>query len=215
MNPVTPTQDAWTAGLPRRDACRAPASERRSPWLHRGGPTTARCLAGVVAVMLAVAGCDTPTPDRTSGSSTPATSAGAPSATTGSLRDGLQRSVDSRGRRTDPGPLTSRFAALGTPEAVTWVGGTVGDGRAVGPTTIFIDAVVRLTPQAAADLRVRAGALAPREVDVVAPLRSALPAGPLAGSRALDLALSSTRYSASGALAADGRTLVLRALGQG
>lgn len=167
---------------------------------HRGRATgywrraTALPAAAVLAAV-ALAGCPGPSP-------APPTS------------PTIHKNAPAGGPRTDSAPLTTRYAVLGTPRAVTWLSGTVGDDRVPGPTTYWIDAVVVLAPSTAADLRSRGGDLTTRTVDVQPELAAAVPSGGLVGSDALDSALSSGGFRTTAGLASDGRTLVFTSVGQ-
>lgn len=55
--------------------------------------------------------------------------------------------------RTDRDPLAKRFPRLGAFTGVHWLGGTLGDDRAPGPSTYFIEAVVALPPGVGARLQ--------------------------------------------------------------
>ncbi|WP_410871255.1 hypothetical protein [Nocardia sp. A7] len=57
--------------------------------------------------------------------------------------------------RHDPQTLQKYFPIIGTPVAVSWVGRNNASGRAPGPTTYWVDAVVELHPDTAAALRTR------------------------------------------------------------
>lgn len=131
-----------------------------------------------------------------------------------SMSSASTKNVDSRGRRTDLQPLTDRFPALGMPQRAVWFSGTVGDQRAPGPTTYWIDAVVTLPADAAESLLVTAGPLEARTLDLTPELMSELPTGQLSGSAALDAALSNGTWKVTAAVASDRRTVVLSALGQ-
>lgn len=122
--------------------------------------------------------------------------------------------MDPRGRRTDPEPLTRRLPAIGAPAGVVWFGGTLSD-HVPGPTATWFDAVITLTPTRAADLRSRAGALQAVTPAVVPELAPDVPAGAYQGSPRLDDALAGSGYGVRAALSADGRILVLRAVGGG
>lgn len=119
-------------------------------------------------------------------------------------------------RRTDVEPLTKRFALIGQPTSATWYGGTFGTGRAPGPTSYWIDAVLVLQPSTIEDLlSTYAPTVAEREPDVVAKLADDMPAGDLLASQALDAAASSTGWSVSMWIAPDSQTVILQAVGQG
>lgn len=119
------------------------------------------------------------------------------------------------GLRSDLSPLTDRFDALGEPVAATWASGTLGDERAPGPSTYWVDAVVELEPAQAAAL-VAQYAPAPTEdrPRVVADLDASLPAGDLLGGDALDAAFTQDSFTADAYLDAAAGVLVLVAVGQ-
>lgn len=117
--------------------------------------------------------------------------------------------------RTDLEPLTKRFSALGAPVAATWLSGTVGDEGVPGPTTYWIDAVVRLDPAVAQTL---ADETAPQETTevpaVVDDLRDDLPDGPLLAGDALDARFAESGFVATAYLDVDDATVVLVSLGE-
>ncbi len=114
--------------------------------------------------------------------------------------------------RHDLGPLTSRFSALGTPVSATWLSGTLA-GEAPGPSTYWIDAVVHVQPDVAAELRAKATGPAPERPDVVEPLRALQPDGLLVGPQ-LDAAFAQGRFRATAHIAKDADVVVLTALGE-
>lgn len=116
--------------------------------------------------------------------------------------------------RSDEGPLTGRFAALGDPVAVSWRSGTTGDPAVPGPSTYWIDAAVRLTPATAAELAAGPG-LSPAELpaDLPADVRAAAGNGPWRAGESLDRALSSAGFGTRAFIAGD--VVVLRAVGSG
>lgn len=113
----------------------------------------------------------------------------------------------------DLAPLATRVPALATATAVTWTSGTMGDGRAPGPSTYWIDAVVTLD-QVQAD-HVRSGlTLAPvSRPTLAAPVDGAVPAGPLLGSDELNRRYAPDNWSATAYLTAEGSTLILQLMG--
>ncbi|MEO9151089.1 MAG: hypothetical protein ABI243_01710 [Lapillicoccus sp.] len=115
--------------------------------------------------------------------------------------------------RHDLAPLTSRFAALGTPTEATWLSGELG-GSAPGPTTYWIDAVVTLSSATAATLLATGPEPTTATPDVIAALASSLPAGPLSTGTALDALFAAGEFRATAYLTADGTTVVLVARGQ-
>ena len=161
--------------------------------------TRAAMAASAALLTLAVtAACSTdPTPptDRTRSTVSSATKTG-----TGDVR-------------TDLDPLTKRFDALGRPVSATWMSGTLG-GDAPGPSTYWIDAVVKVTPETAATLRATSPEPTTETPAVEDGVRSALPSGQLLRSTALDALFAQGSFRAKAYLAADSDTVVLVALGQ-
>lgn len=129
--------------------------------------------------------------------------------------------------RTDEAPLTRRFPALGDPVTVTWRSGTTGDGAAPGPSTYWIDAVVRLPPGTADELAAAAGvsptvaatgaatgdATAELPADLPADVRAAAGNGPWRTAATLDAAFSTSGFGTQVFLSGD--VVVLRAIGSG
>ncbi len=115
--------------------------------------------------------------------------------------------------RTDPEPITRRFAALGKPQAVSWQSGILGDERVPGPSSYWIDAVVTLEPQTARKLRT-SGALTPIDAPAVTKtLHGAVPSGPWLGGTDLDRVVSGGGFSARTVIARDADVIVLIAEG--
>ncbi len=117
--------------------------------------------------------------------------------------------------RSDTEPLLKRFALIGQPQSVKWMSGTMGDSRVPGPSTYWIDAIVRLPAEQAATLRRQYAlktAAASNAPDVVSGLRELLPAPPWETSDALNNALSQQGFFVKAYLSAD--DLVLTAMGQ-
>lgn len=116
--------------------------------------------------------------------------------------------------RTDLEPLTKRFSALGSPERVRWMSGTFGSGRAPGPSTYWIDAVITLPQSKIDELK---SAHVPQSAGatphVVDGLRAELPAGKFLTGDRLDRAFSHDTWAARAYLSADNGTLVLVATG--
>jgi len=115
--------------------------------------------------------------------------------------------------RTDLEPLTKRFSALGQPVSATWMSGTLG-GDAPGPSTYWIDAVVKVAPETAATLRATSPQPATETPGVEDGVRAGLPSGQLLTSKALDALFAQGSFRAKAYLAADSDTVVLVALGQ-
>lgn len=162
--------------------------------------TTARWAALTVAASLVLAGCGAGNEDEREAPVTGRTDEGSAKEGTGEVR-------------TDLGPLTDRFSALGTPESAQWLSGTLG-GDAPGPTTYWIDAVIRLDDDVAAGLREMAPELAEAEPAVVEELRDQLPDGTLLTGSALDAAFGESGFWSEAYLAQDEPVLVLVSLGE-
>lgn len=116
--------------------------------------------------------------------------------------------------REDIEPLLTRFPVLDGIEQARWMSGRFGDPDNPGPSTYWIDAVVTLPADLAAQLRadhtpVRTG----ETPDVVAGLRDHLPPGPFQSSAALDGAIRHGRWVASAYLDEQTGQLVLVATG--
>ncbi|WP_218920342.1 hypothetical protein [Lentzea guizhouensis] len=130
------------------------------------------------------------------------------------------RTTDAAGKsgtgelRTDLEPLTTRFAALGTPEQARWMSGTLGSDRAPGPSTYWIDAVITLPESKIDELRSAYGPeSAGKAPDVVDGLRAVLPSGSFLTSDRLDQAFTADKWFAKAYLVPDDRALVLVATG--
>lgn len=113
--------------------------------------------------------------------------------------------------RSDAGPLTTRFPALGTPAAVTWVTWKSASGGVPGPTTYWIDAVVTLTPQTTAAL-IAEHRPAPngKTPSVRNELDAAVPPGPFLTGAALDAAFSTSGWASAAHLDRERNQLVLK-----
>ncbi len=167
-----------------------------------------RFIAATIAgasLVLTLAGCGSSEP-TTRDSTSPGTSQGRGQSPT------TTKSVDPRGRRTDPQPLVDRFSALGTPQQVAWVSGTIGQSRVPGPTTYWIDAIITLSPEQAAGLIKQAGTLVPVTLTTNELLAPDRPVGVLSGSQQLNQALSTSTFGVQAGLGGDHRTLVLQAI---
>lgn len=84
-----------------------------------------RRFVALAAGVLLLAGCSSPVAEKSG---------------TGELRSDLE-------------PLTARFELLADAPSAVWASGTYGDGRAPGPSTYWIDAVVTLDDATEAQLR--------------------------------------------------------------
>lgn len=111
-------------------------------------------------------------------------------------------------------PLTTRFPALGTPIAASWISGDMGDPRAPGPSLYWIDAVVELSPATAAELKstYHPGPSGHRP-EVWGTLQDQLPPGDYLTGDALDAAFR-TKTQAKVFLAEDEPTVVITATGE-
>lgn len=114
--------------------------------------------------------------------------------------------------RHDLAPLVSRFSALNDPVSATWQSGTLS-GSAPGPTTYWIDAVIRLAPATATSLRPLATVGAAQPPQVVEALRADLPTDLRTGP-ALDAAFAQGGFRATAYLSTGSDVIVLVALGQ-
>ena len=115
--------------------------------------------------------------------------------------------------RNDLEPLTRRFPALGTPLGATWQSGVLGDSRVPGPSTYWIEAVVKVTPETAAALQRDTG-VAPTNPPVVPhDLAPALTDGPWFAGDALDRAFATSGFAGRAFLDVENTTLVLLVVG--
>ncbi|MDA2894442.1 hypothetical protein PDG61_26280 [Mycolicibacterium sp. BiH015] len=115
--------------------------------------------------------------------------------------------------RTDTEPLTSRFPAIGTPVSATWVTWNNADPRVPGPTTYWIDAVITLQPQTARALADLAPATHVSTPEVAEEVRAEVSGGPFVTGTALNGALSTPGWAATGYLDDARNLLVLNAVG--
>jgi hypothetical protein len=102
--------------------------------------------------------------------------------------------------RSDTAPLVDRFPAIGAPDTVSWVTWNSATGGAPGPTTYWIDAVITLQPQTTrvfAELKPLAQGKIP---EVAEELRPGVSDGPFLTGAALDDALSTSGWVATGYL---------------
>jgi hypothetical protein len=118
--------------------------------------------------------------------------------------------------RHDLGPLTSRFTELGAPESASWVtwNSSSRDDRVPGPSTYWLDAVVRLDPVTWLRLKTQYQPTdrghRPAVQDL---LRPGLPVGPYLTSDALDLAFTTPALASYAYLNAQSNDLVLMSTG--
>lgn len=127
--------------------------------------------------------------------------------------DGPATRDDTAPVREDLAPLTKRFPALGEPISARWKSGTMGDPRVPGPSTYWIDAIVRVTPVVADQLA--AGTSSAGAPEVVEVLRVELPAGPWVASEQLNRTLSASGFGSQVRLDPATGTVVLRSIGEG
>jgi hypothetical protein len=115
--------------------------------------------------------------------------------------------------RTDVEPLISRWPVLGDPVEVSWMGGTLGESRAPGPSTFWIDAVLALEPELT-DTWVATYPLVPAHdpPDLVEGVAGHQPSGPLLRADELDAAFSGDGWWTRVYLAPEDRRLVLVAV---
>jgi len=111
--------------------------------------------------------------------------------------------------RTDLAPLTRRFPALGDPMAAHWQSGTLGDARAPGPTSYWIDAIVQVRPDTATALRERAAAQPCPTPEVAEALAGRVPEGQWVGGEGLDRAFASGGFAGRAYVNSDTDTVVL------
>lgn len=157
-----------------------------------------RSGALVVAAVLGVAGCAAGEEDGASSSTAPSFA---------------ERKEGSGEVRRDLEPLTTRWAALGEPRSATWMSGTLG-GRAPGPSTYWIDAVVELEPRAADELRALDPVPTADRPAVTDEVATAIPGGRLRRGADLDAAFAQGSWGARAYLVEGSDTVVLVALGE-
>jgi hypothetical protein len=117
--------------------------------------------------------------------------------------------------RHDLEPLTKRFPALGTPDAASWVSGTMGASDVPGPSTYWIDAIVELNPATATQLSAKYKPIpTTARPEVWNTLTPMLPGGGYLTSDALDEAFASARIRAKVFLAEQASVMVLTAMGE-
>ncbi|WP_300080178.1 hypothetical protein [Propioniciclava sp.] len=113
--------------------------------------------------------------------------------------------------RTDLEPLTSRFPVLGQPVSAQWMSGTLGDSRLPGPSTYWIDAIVVVTPEVAAELAPLASETG--TPDLVAGVAELVPPGTLRTSEQIDARFSTDTWWVDAYLVEGSDTVVLAARG--
>lgn len=115
--------------------------------------------------------------------------------------------------RRDTEPLTTRFPAIGSPVAVTWVTWNSASGGVPGPTTYWIDAVVTLPSQTTSALVTDFRPAAEGKTPAVAEeLRSSVSPGPFLTGTALNTALSTSGWATTAYLDPARNQLVLNAI---
>ena len=124
--------------------------------------------------------------------------------------DAPVKNIDERGMRTDLEPLTKRFPALGQPVSARWESGTLGDDRAPGPSSYWIDGVVELDAKVADRMRREAEPASEARPDLTPDVAAEVPQGRLAAVPDLD----HDGWDAQGWLVEGADTLVLSARGQ-
>ncbi|GGK66821.1 hypothetical protein [Nocardia camponoti] len=111
--------------------------------------------------------------------------------------------------RHDLAPLIKRYPQLGTPDSATWMAWDNGDGRTVGLTTTWIQAVITLREETAAALR-SAHALAPTQPYEMKPeIREATPPGTYLSAPTLNAAFSTLGWPSAAFLSADTPALIV------
>lgn len=184
MTNITPFTDASAAGV---------SSQRRLGGLLL--PSTAHLrIAALLMLPIAVAGCapalDPPT--STASPSVPPAHSGS-----GEIRHELD-------------PLTDRFPQLAGATSATWMSGTLGDGRAPGPSTYWIDAILTFDEAGYATLRAHSDPQPTTERPELDPgLDPFAPTGPLFRSDALDADFSADERRTRVYLDDDSASLIL------
>lgn len=115
--------------------------------------------------------------------------------------------------RNDLDPLVRRFPALSAPIGAVWQGGVLGDSRVQGPPTYWIEAVVTLTPETAANLQRDTKASASEAPDVPSDLAPAVTDGPWVAGDGLDTAFAAGDYRGRAFLDVKQAVLVLMVVG--
>jgi hypothetical protein len=152
----------------------------------RGRARSPRLLLAVGAMLLTAVGCAIPAPE--------------PADPTTEIRHDLE-------------PLTKRFPLLDTPVSARWTTWNNEGGRAPGPTTHWIQAVVELRPAVADGLRSRftLSAVQPSRFEVVA-LQSSVPSGGYVSSPEFDRAFSTGGWKVGAFLQVDGSAILISAV---
>ncbi len=134
------------------------------------------------------------------------------------MRTEAETTVQANQIRHDLEPLTKRFPEIGHPISATWMGGTVGaqsDNRVTvpGPSTYWIEAIIKLEPTTADALRAKYAPEATAETpNLNEGLRANVPAGTFLISDSLNKALSNKDWRSAAHLHDGSNTLVLRSV---
>ncbi|MBF4635693.1 hypothetical protein ITJ38_14870 [Agreia pratensis] len=160
----------------------AAATLRQREW--RRSSNARRWVPALLALLLVVSGCATePQPAVRSGS--------------GEIRHELA-------------PLTDRFPQLSEAAEATWMSGTMGDDRAPGPSTYWIDAIVTFDENGYAALRSQSSLESTTELPTLdSGLDPSLPAGPFLRSDTFDAEFSQDGRRTTVFLDDESRSLVL------
>ena len=167
------------------------------------GLRLAKAAAAALLLLVGCTGTDGgPPPASTTTEDTATVSAPAPDVSRGDrgpVRDDLE-------------PLARRFDLLADAQEVTWQGGVLGDPRAPGPSTYWIEAVVRPSEPALAEAR-RLADEPLGEPALADELAGAASDGPWTGGSRLDQAFAQAGYSGRVLLDDDAGVLVLLLIG--
>ncbi|MFD3509311.1 hypothetical protein [Nocardia sp. NPDC058666] len=144
-----------------------------------------RLFVAVAATLLTAVGCATPAPE--------------PADATTEIRHDLS-------------PLTKRFSLLDTPFSASWITWNNEGGRAPGPTTHWIEAVVELRPDVADGLRSRFTLSAVQPSQFEATLQSSVPPGGYVSSSEFDVAFSTNGWKVGAFLQVDGTAILIDAV---
>ncbi|MFB7877812.1 hypothetical protein ACFC06_21410 [Nocardia sp. NPDC056064] len=114
--------------------------------------------------------------------------------------------------RHDPDPLTKRFPLIENPTSVSWITWNNQGGRAPGPTTHWIQAVVELQPEVANGLRASFKLSISEPNQFESTVRSSIPPGPYMSGAEFDEAFSKNGWKVGVHLQADGNILLIDAV---
>ncbi|MGW5441486.1 hypothetical protein [Nocardia asteroides] len=114
--------------------------------------------------------------------------------------------------RHDLEPLTKRFSLIGSPVAASWITWNNDGGRAPGPTTHWIQAVVELRPEVADELRSRFNLAAVQLSEFKTEIQPSIPPGGYVSSPEFNEAFSDHGWKAGAYLQVDGHMILLNAV---